>query len=117
MRIVRVIKKHATEFTVPLVMKKHDILEGEKRETEWEGWIWCKNDAGVFGWVPEPYLKQLSEERKYVALQDYNAFELPVDVGHELVILYEASSWAWVRTPDGGEGWVPLENLEIPSSE
>jgi len=112
MRTARVIKKHTTEFTVPLIMKKDDIIEGEKRKTEWDGWLWCKNDTDMFGWVPEPYLKKLPEDRKYIALRDYNAIELSVDVGQELVIFYEASSWAWVRTPDDEEGWVPLENLE-----
>ena len=107
-----VINKHTTEFTVPLLMKKDEIIEGEKRKTDWKGWIWCKNDAGLFGWVPEPYLKQLPEERKYIALRDYSAFELSVDVEHELMVLKEASSWTWVRTLDGEEGWIPLENLE-----
>ncbi|MHA1908041.1 MAG: hypothetical protein ACW98Y_12150 [Candidatus Thorarchaeota archaeon] len=112
MRLVRVIKKHTSEFSVPLVMAKDDIIDGEKRKTEWDGWIWCKNIAGVFGWVPEPFLEKLPEERKYGALRDYNAFEVSVDIGQELMILEEASSWAWVRTPEGEEGWVPLENLE-----
>lgn len=113
MRIVRVVKKHTSDFTIPLILTKDDIVEGEKRETEWDGWLWCKNKVGVFGWVPEPYLQLLpEEERKYAALRDYNAFELPADVGQELVILYEVSSWAWARTPDDEEGWIPLENVE-----
>ncbi|MDF1540293.1 MAG: SH3 domain-containing protein [Candidatus Thorarchaeota archaeon] len=113
MRIVRVIKKHTSEFPVPLIMTKDDIVEGEKRETEWEGWLWCKNEVGVSGWVPESYLKSLPNEKgKYVSLQDYDAFELHADVGQELIVLYEVSCWARVRTPDDEEGWIPLENIE-----
>ena len=115
MRTAKVIKKHSSEFVTPLVMKTDEILEGEKRETEWEGWIYCRNTAGIFGWVPEPFLKKLPEAKEYVALRDYNAFELPVEVGQDLVILEEVSSWAWVRTTDYQEGWVPLENLDEAS--
>ena len=112
MRIVSVIKKHTSEFSIPLTIMKDDTIEGERRETEWGGWLWCKNDVDIFGWVPEPYLKKLPEDRKYIALRDYNAIELSVDIGQELMVLDEASSWAWVRTSQGDEGWVPLENLE-----
>ena len=112
MRIARVIKKHENENPIPLIMKMDEVLEGEKRETEWDGWLWCKNSAGVFGWIPEAYLKALPEERKYVATKDYNARELSIDTGQEVMILDEESSWAWVRTSLGDEGWIPLENLE-----
>lgn len=112
MRLVRVIKQHQGEISTPLTIEKNDIIEGEIRKTNWDGWLWCRNANGVFGWVPEPYLKQLPEDGKYMVIQDYNAFELSVDIGQELLILDKVSSWAWVRTIDHREGWVPLENLE-----
>jgi uncharacterized protein YgiM (DUF1202 family) len=112
MRIARVVKEHTSDNLIPLIVKLGEVLEGEKRETEWEGWLWCKNSVGVFGWIPEAYLKALPEERMYVATRDYNAKELPVDIGQEVMILEEESSWAWVKTARGDEGWVPLENLE-----
>ena len=112
MRIARVIKEHASDNLIPLVMKLGEVLEGEKRKSEWEGWLWCKNSVGVFGWIPEAYLKSLPEERTYVATRDYDAKELAVDFGQEVMILEEESSWAWVKTIQGNEGWVPLANLE-----
>jgi hypothetical protein len=93
-------------------MKLGEVLEGERRETEWEGWLWCKTSVGIFGWVPEAYLKAIPEERMYVATRDYNAKELTVDIDQEVTILDEESSWAWVKTSSDDKGWVPLENLE-----
>jgi hypothetical protein len=37
MRMMKVIKDHESEFTTPLVIKSGESLEGEERETEWEG--------------------------------------------------------------------------------
>ena len=111
------IKEHSSDNPIPLVMKLGEVLEGEKRETEWEGWLWCKNSVGIFGWTPEAYLKPLPEDRMYVATRDYNARELTIDTNQEVLILDEESSWAWVKTTLGDEGWVPLENLEnVPES-
>jgi hypothetical protein len=113
MKTARVIKAHLSDNLIPLIIKLGEVLEGEKRETEWEGWLWCKTSVGIFGWVPEAYLKALSEERKYIATRDYNARELSIDINHDVTILDEESSWAWVESAQGEKGWIPLENLEI----
>lgn len=113
MRIVRVIKDHKGEFATPLITKTGETLEGQEKETQWDGWLWCKNSAGTQGWVPKAYLEPLPKEAgRFKILKDYTAKELNVKVGEELIILLEESGWAWVRTPLGDEGWVPLENLE-----
>jgi len=112
MKILKVIKNHKSEFNVPLVAKKGDTVEGQERETEWDGWIWCRNGAGLQGWVPKKYLESISELGHFQFLQDYNARELTVEEGKEVIVLDEESGWAWVRTPLGEEGWLPLENLQ-----
>ncbi len=112
MRNTRVIKNHKSDNLIPLVIRLGEVLEGERRATEWDGWLWCKTSAGNFGWVPEAYLNPLPEEGKYVATRDYNAKELTISIGQEVLIQDEESGWAWVKTPQGEEGWIPLENLE-----
>ncbi|MEE8631857.1 MAG: SH3 domain-containing protein, partial [Candidatus Bathyarchaeia archaeon] len=62
--------------------------------------------------VPKVYLESTSELGHFQFLQDYNARELTVDEGQEVIVLNEESGWAWVRTPLGDEGWIPLENLQ-----
>jgi hypothetical protein len=112
MKIVKVTKNHKAEFNIPLIANKDEIVEGQERETEWEGWLWCRNSCGVHAWVPKAYLKPASESGHYQFVQDYNARELTIDEGQEVIVLNEESGWAWVRTPLGDEGWIPLVNLQ-----
>ncbi len=112
MRMMRAIEDHESEFITPLVIKSGDSIEGEERETEWEGWLLCRNSAGVEGWVPKAYLKPESGSNRFLSLRDYTARELTVRTGSELMVLNEESEWAWARTPEGNEGWVPLNKLE-----
>jgi SH3-like domain-containing protein len=112
MRILKVIKGHKSEFHVPLMAKKGEIVEGQEKETEWEGWLFCRNRSGIHGWVPKSYLESVSESGRFQLLRDYNARELTVDQGQEVIVLDEESSWAWVRTLLGEEGWIPIEKLQ-----
>ena len=112
MKILRVIKNHKSEFHVPLIATKGEIVEGHEREGEFEGWFWCKNRSEVHGWVPKVYLEPTSESGQFQFLQDYNARELTIDAGQEVMVLNEEGGWAWVRTILGDEGWIPLENLQ-----
>ena len=112
MKIVKVTKNHKSEFPVPLIAKKGEIVEDQERKTEGEGWLWCRNSSGVHAWVPKAYLESTSESGHFQFLQDYNARELTVDEGQEVIVLIEESGWAWVRTPLRDEGWIPLEKLQ-----
>ncbi len=112
MKILKVIKNHTSEFQTPLIAVKGEIVEGEKRETEYKGWLWCRNNAGVNAWVPETYLEKVSEPGQFQFLKDYNSRELTIDEGQEVIVLDEDSEWAWVRTTLGEEGWIPLDSLQ-----
>jgi SH3-like domain-containing protein len=112
MKILKVVKNHKSEFHVSLIAKKGEIIEEEEKETEWKGWLWCRNISGVHGWVPKTYLESTSESGQYQFLKDYNARELTVDKGQEVIVMDEESGWAWVRTPLGDEGWIPMDNLQ-----
>ena len=111
MRILKVIKDHKGEFHVPLVAKKGEIVEGQEKETEWKDWLLCRNSSGIHGWVPKTYLESTSESGRFQFLRDYNAREITIEQGQEVIVLDEESSWAWVRTFLGEEGWIPMENL------
>lgn len=102
---------HESEITKILVAKRGESLKGEEKKTKWDGWLWCRNKAEIDGWVPKSYLEPLDEKGQYRLLQDYTARELKVQPGDEVMVLIEESGWAWVRSPIGEEGWIPLENL------
>jgi len=107
-----VIKNHKSEFHLPLIAEKGEIVEGQERETEWEGWLWCRNSSGVHGWVPKTHLESMSESGQFQFLNDYTARELTVSKGQEVIALNEESGWVWARTTLGEEGWIPMENLQ-----
>jgi hypothetical protein len=95
-----------------MIAVKGEIVQGERRETEYEGWLWCQNSDGVNAWVPETYLEKTQDSGQFRFLKDYNSRELRVNEGQEVLMLYEDSGWAWVRNTLGEEGWIPLENVK-----
>jgi hypothetical protein len=114
MRKAKVIKNHESEYTASFLVKAGTILVSEEKESEWEGWMWCKSPEGIYTWFPEGFLKRIAGKLDhYELIRDYNAKELPVRTGEEVTIQFEESSWAWVLMGNGNEGWVPLENLEV----
>ncbi|MFW9809283.1 MAG: SH3 domain-containing protein [Candidatus Thorarchaeota archaeon] len=112
MKILKVIKSHVSEFHIPLIAVKGEVVQGEKRETEYEGWLWCQNHVGTAAWVPETYLEKASDSGQYQFIKDYNSRELTIEEGQEVIVLDVESGWAWVRTTLGEEGWIPLETLQ-----
>ena len=113
MKKALVIKDHQSEYIVPFLVKAGTILIAKGKESEWEGWVWCRTPDSIYKWYPKGYLKEITgKPDQFELIRDYNAKELPVQVGDEVKIQFEESSWAWVVKQDGEAGWVPLENLE-----
>ncbi len=106
-----VVKPHQSEFPVPLIIGKGEVLATSPRKTVWPGWIWCTTAEGKSGWVPEQYL--ILKGDKAEARRDYDATELNVLAGEKLEIFYEAAEWAWCASSKGDKGWVPLENIQF----
>jgi len=107
----RVIRDYETPYPEPFVIKKGELLVPSVRDSEWEGWIWCKNSEGKSAWVPENYLESSGENA--IALQDYDARELSVQEGDLLELIKGEAGWFWCRNIDGQMGWVPGEYIEI----
>ena len=107
----RVIEKYESPYTDPLLITKGEILTISEKESEWSGWIWCTNKDGESRWVPEKYLEIHGNIGK--ANQDYNATELTITVGEELIIEKEEAEWFWVINQRGKSGWVPIKNVKI----
>jgi uncharacterized protein YgiM (DUF1202 family) len=109
--ICLVIEDYESPYTEPLIITKGEILTIGKKESEWSGWIWCTNKFGKSRWVPESYLE--IQETTGKAKQDYNATELTVRVGEELIIEKEEAEWYWVTNQRNRSGWVPIKNVKI----
>ena len=109
-RKFRVKQPHAPDPGDVLSLKKGERLHCKRRLTEWEGWLWCTSESGASAWVPEAYVEV--EGGACVMLRDYVSRELALEVGRKVLGLFTESGWAWVRTVEGEEGWVPLDCLE-----
>jgi hypothetical protein len=92
------------------MVSRGERLRCERRETQWEGWLWCAAPDGRAGWVPEPWVELAGEAG--VMTRDYDAAELTVAPGDVLEGVLTASSWLLAVTTSGQQGWVPLECVE-----
>lgn len=110
---VKVIRSHYSEVLIPFQAKKGDIVIGKEKPTQWEGWLYCKNNNGIYGWVPKAFVTQVknsSEEFKFI--RAYDAFEISASEGEFVKILEIESGWALIENDIGKIGWIPLENLD-----
>lgn len=112
----KVIKNHHSEVLIPFQAKKGEIVSGEEKPTQWEGWLFCRNKVGISGWVPKAFVTPIKDApENYQFIRDYNAFEIHAVKGEYVSINETESGWALVENETGKVGWIPLENLEIRS--
>ena len=76
---VRAFKASRPENPDPIEMHAGDLIELAGNEDD--GWIWCRHPTGKESWVPMSYLSTAAEGDTRTALVDYDATELPVEVG------------------------------------
>jgi hypothetical protein len=98
--------------------ESEDVLRGsagdewacERRPTTDPGWVWCTDRHGTGAWVPEAFLAIEGGTARLV--RDYISRELNLAPGDCVDLLDTESGWAWIRHPQLGLGWVPLDCLE-----
>lgn len=112
--IAYVIKEHQASYPDPLVVKAGDVLIVGNNDTKWPAFVWCTNQDGISGWVPEKHLDRQGD--RGTARQDYSTAELTINVGEKVVLDSEDSGWYWVTNQTGRSGWVPVENVAIHRS-
>jgi SH3-like domain-containing protein len=106
-----VVSDHESSYPNPISFKRGDDLMIGKKDTEFQNWMWVTTKDGNQGWAPVQYL-QITDEQKAVAMQNYTATELDINVGDELLVHYELNDWRWVEKKDGSCGWVPLNTTK-----
>ena len=102
---------YTAAYPDPLKFNKGDMVEVQVKESEWTGWIWCKNNEGQERWIPRAYLDVQGNQA--MINQDYDATELSVSIGEKLMIEKEESGWFWVVNKENRKGWVPMENVKV----
>jgi uncharacterized protein YgiM (DUF1202 family) len=109
-----VIADWQVKYSDPLILRAGEGVTLGERDTEWPGWIWCINEAGKGGWVPEQYIE--IRDTRGVARQDYSAIELAVKAGEQVRVGQRLNGWAWCTNASGQSGWVPERNLDMISA-
>jgi uncharacterized protein YgiM (DUF1202 family) len=111
-RICRVIAEYQSPYSAPIVFNAGEELTIGEKESEWNGWVWCTNRDGKSRWVPETFIERKGDGG--VMRRDYEATELSVTIGGELVMGEEESDWIWCTNREGKSGWVPADNIRKP---
>ncbi len=106
----RVIADWQVKYSDPLILRAGEVVTLGQRDTEWPGWVWCTNQEGKGGWVPEQYIEE--HESGGTVRNNYTAVELAVGVGEEVRLGQRLNGWVWCTNANGQSGWVPERNLE-----
>jgi hypothetical protein len=105
----RVIEAYETPYPDALQAEAGERFTFERKETEWDGWLWCTNASGKGAWVPENWLRL--DEGTCVLQRDYAARELSVAAGELIRADLVESGWVLGSKAGGERGWVPLNHL------
>jgi hypothetical protein len=108
---VRVVRSHITSDPDPVRFVAGDVLSVGHHDQQWRSYVWCTDQSGHAGWMPDFYL-EMAGTHEATALRDYDATELTVGPGELLDVLEEAGGRLRCRTSSGHEGWVPGDNVE-----
>jgi hypothetical protein len=108
-----VTKDYKSPYPVPIVFQKGEKVKVEqefKEDPDWENWFWCEGNSNKKAWVPKQYLDIAGVTAKID--RDYNAMELSVQVGEELVVYEIVNGFGMSEKTNGIRGWVPMKNME-----
>jgi hypothetical protein len=105
--IVRVSAAYRAQYDEPLTLRAGEILDLGTTDSEFDGWVWCKNHHG--GWIPGSLIEY--DGIFPVAADDYSAVELSARLGEILEVLREEQGWLWCENLRGESGWIPKKNV------
>ena len=111
-RKYRVIETYKSPYPNPIVFQEGEQVEIGKEFTDdpdWKNWVWCKGENEKQVWAPRQYLT--IKEETGIFQRNYNALELSVGEGEELLVYEEINGFAMAEKLDGQKGWVPLRNM------
>ena len=104
-----VIEDNDATYADPIQVNRGDRLIVGAEDSEYPGWIWCENQHGKCGWVPDDCVETIGTVSR--AKYDYSAVELRARVGERLFPI--ESKYGWVRCSNGNgeKGWLPLTKV------
>ena len=115
-RICRVARDYQAEFPEPIAVAAGEAFTVSTRTDSWENnpawiWVWCTDGRGRSGWVPQTIIQRDPDGQTGSTQVAYDARELTVTAGQELVVKREESGWFWCCDQQGACGWVPISHM------
>jgi len=114
----KVIKEYISPYPDSIIFKKGEIVKPGKEYTDnpnWKNWIWCEGQSNNKAWVPKQYIS--IENKKCIFKEEYDALEISVLAGEELLIYEEINGFVKAEKANGEIGWVPFENLKFSENK
>ncbi|MFD1888121.1 SH3 domain-containing protein [Paenibacillus wenxiniae] len=117
-----VVQAHSSNYPNPIHLRQGERIQiGHKYEgpEQWNDWYFCKNEAGIAGWVPrQVFTRDAPNDAEGVVIEEYNAFEMDAVPGDRVTALRELNGWIWCRREaDDTQGWLPLDHLQLLLNE
>ena len=113
----RVIWEYTSPYPNPTIFRTGDAVKigaEYQEDPDWKDWFWCEGPENIKAWVPKQFLN--IDGGIGTLKRDYNAMELIVSVGEDLLIHEIVNGFGMAEKPDGTRGWVPVRNLELDKS-
>ena len=108
----RVTQAYYSPYPNPIIFNKGDWVEiGSEYsdDPDWKNWVWCKGKNNVQAWAPKQYLKIRDGKGEFI--RRYNALELSVIEGEELIVYDIINGFGMAEKENGAKGWVPMKNM------
>jgi hypothetical protein len=103
------IEDNEPTYPDPIQVNQGEVLIVGEEDSEYPGWIWCENQEGKRGWVPDDCIETVGSESR--AKYDYSAVELRARVGDRLIPLESKYGWVLCTNSAGDRGWLPLTKV------
>lgn len=102
----KVTKAWTASYDPALAVSAGQVVRPLREDTEYPGWVWCVDAAGLGGWLPHHVV---ARDGRIAA--DFDTKEATVSLGETVEICESRLGWHWVRCANGAEGWLPFSCL------
>lgn len=105
----RVVNDYVAQYNAPIRASAGQGVTIIRYDDQYPAWVWCKGPGRKEGWVPVAFLYVCGSEA--VLLPNYDAAELGVRAGEEVLAGEDLGGWTLVTDDEKRTGWIPSRCL------